>query len=59
MAAPHAAGVAAQIIGAAGGHLAPVAVETLLKAFADRQTRRLVDPFYGHGVVDATVVDAR
>jgi subtilisin family serine protease len=58
MAAPHASGVAAQYIGAAGGHLPPVAVETLLEAFADRQTRRRVDPFYGRGVVDATVLDA-
>jgi subtilisin family serine protease len=55
MAAPHAAGVAAQYIGAAGGSLPPVAVEALLRAFADHPNgNRRGDPFYGYGRVDAT-----
>ena len=60
MAAPHAAGVAAQYIGAAGGSLPPIAVEVLLRAFADHPNgNRRRDPFYGYGRVDATVPDQR
>lgn len=58
MAAPHASGVAAQYIGAAGGSLSPVAVELLLRTLANRPTGKLIDPFYGSGVVDTTLVDA-
>jgi subtilisin family serine protease len=60
MAAPHAAGVAAQYIGAAGGSLPPFVVETLLKVVADHPNgNRFRDPFFGYGRVDATVLDAR
>ena len=56
MAAPHAAGVAAQYIGAAGGSLPPIAVEALLRALADHPNgNRRHDAFYGYGRVDATV----
>ncbi len=58
MAAPHASGVAAQYIGAAGGSLSPVAVELLLRTLANRPTGKLLDPFYGSGVVDTTLIDA-
>ena len=60
MAAPHVSGVAAQLIGAAGGKLNPLAVKALLIAWADHPNgnhRR--DPFYGYGRVDATAFDAR
>jgi lantibiotic leader peptide-processing serine protease len=57
MAAPHVSGVAAQYIGAAHGSLNPIAVEALLRAFANRPTHKHVDPFYGYGVVDATAKD--
>ncbi len=60
MAAPHAAGVAAQLIGAAGGRLHPLAVATLLRAWADHPNgNRHRDPFYGYGRVDATAFDPR
>lgn len=60
MAAPHAAGVAAQYIGAAGGRLPPVAVEALLRAWADHPNgNRRQDAFYGYGRVDSTAVDPR
>jgi lantibiotic leader peptide-processing serine protease len=60
MAAPHAAGIAAQYIGAAGGHLPPKAVEELLRAWADHPNgNRRPDPFYGYGRVDATPFDQR
>ena len=57
MAAPHVSGVAAQYIGAAADRSIPMAVEALLRAFANRPTHKHVDPFYGYGVVDATVKD--
>jgi hypothetical protein len=57
MAAPHASGVAAQYIGAAGGSLPPAAVELLLRTLANRPTGKLIDPFYGSGVVDTTLID--
>jgi subtilisin family serine protease len=60
MAAPHASGVAAQYIGAAGGRLSPVAVEALLRALADHPNgNRSRDAFYGYGRVDSTVFDPR
>ena len=58
MAAPHAAGIAAQHIGAAGGSLSPIAVEALLRALADHPNgNRGRDDFYGYGRVDATAPD--
>ena len=60
MAAPHAAGVAAQYIGLAGGSLPPMVVEGLLRNFADHPNgNRRRDAFYGYGRVDATVPDPR
>lgn len=60
MAAPHASGVAAQYIGAAGGHLSPIAVEALLRSLADHPNgNRGRDAFYGYGRVDSTVYDQR
>jgi subtilisin family serine protease len=58
MAAPHASGVAAQLIGAAHGHLSPLAVQAFLRAWADHPNgNRHRDPFYGYGRVDATLLD--
>jgi len=58
MAAPHASGIAAQYIGAAGGSLPPIVVEGLLRAFADHPNgNRRQDAFFGYGRVDATAVD--
>lgn len=58
MAAPHAAGVAAQLIGAAGGKLSPHVVGELLREWADHPNgNRRRDPFYGYGRVDATRFD--
>jgi len=58
MATPHAAGVAAQYMSAAGGWLPPLAVEELMKAFADHPNgNKKRDPFFGYGEVDATVLD--
>jgi subtilisin family serine protease len=60
MAAPHAAGVAAQYMGAVGGWLPPVAVEELLRATADHPNgNKKRDPFFGYGRVDATVQDVK
>jgi subtilisin family serine protease len=60
MAAPHAAGIAAQYMGVAGGWLPPFAVEDLLRALADHPNgNRKRDPFYGYGRVDATPLDSR
>jgi len=60
MAAPHAAGVAAQFMGAAGGWLPPIAVEELLRVTADHPNgNRKRDPFFGYGRVDATIVDPK
>jgi subtilisin family serine protease len=58
MAVPHVSGVAAQYIGAAGGKLSPSVVEALLKQLANlSKHKHKVDPFFGFGVVDATVAD--
>jgi subtilisin family serine protease len=60
MSAAHASGIAAQYIGAAGGSLPPVAVEALLRAFANRPKGiKKQDAFYGCGVVDATPSDKK
>ena len=60
MAAPHAAGVAAQFMGAAGGWLPPFAVEDLLRVTADHPNgNRRRDPFFGYGRVDATILDVK
>jgi lantibiotic leader peptide-processing serine protease len=60
MAAPHAAGVAAQIIGASGGRLPPAEVEKLLRATADHPNgNHKLDPFFGYGRVDTTPVDLK
>lgn len=53
MAAPHAAGVAALIIGKAGGTLSPMQVELRLRVGADDLGPHLQDNFYGHGRVNA------
>jgi subtilisin family serine protease len=59
MAAPHASGVAAQLIGAAGGHLNPLVVHALLLAWADHPNgNRRRDPFYGYGRVDSRLPPA-
>ena len=60
MATPHAAGVAAQYIGAAGGRMSPLLVESTLRALADHPNgNRGRDAFYGYGRVDATLADPR
>jgi lantibiotic leader peptide-processing serine protease len=60
MAAPHAAGVAAQYIGASGGKQSPLVVEGLLRLLADHPNgNRRRDPFYGYGRVDTTILDPR
>jgi len=53
MAAPHASGVAALIIGANGGSMHPAQVETALRASADDLGKPGKDDFYGHGRVNA------
>lgn len=53
MAAPHAAGVAALIIGKAGGTMAPDQVELRLRMGADDLGPRGQDSVYGHGRVNA------
>lgn len=53
MAAPHATGVAALIIGKNGGSMAPSAVEAKLRASADDLGKPGQDPFYGYGRVNA------
>jgi lantibiotic leader peptide-processing serine protease len=53
MASPHAAGVAAIIIGKNGGSMDPVAVEAKLRASADDLDKPGQDPFYGHGRINA------
>jgi lantibiotic leader peptide-processing serine protease len=59
MAAPHASGVAAIIIGRYGGSMHPAQVEANLRAAADDLGKPGRDPFYGHGRVNAynTVMD--
>jgi len=53
MASPHAAGVAALIIGANGGPMHPAQVEAALRASADDLGQPGKDAFYGHGRVNA------
>jgi lantibiotic leader peptide-processing serine protease len=53
MAAPHAAGVAALIIGANGGAMHPAQLEAVLRATADDLGKPGKDAFYGHGRVSA------
>ncbi len=52
-AAPHVAGVAALLIGANGGAMRPADVEAALRASADDLGTPGLDPFYGHGRVNA------
>lgn len=51
MAAPHAAGVAALIIGANGGEMPPAQVEAALRAYAEDLGKPGNDDFYGAGRV--------
>ncbi|WP_237144199.1 S8 family peptidase [Pontibacter pamirensis] len=53
MAAPHAAGVAALVIGKNGGDMKPAQVETTLRNSAEDLGKPGRDPFYGHGRVNA------
>jgi len=53
MAAPHAAGVAALIIGKNGGSMKPAQVEAALRASADDLGKPGNDDFYGKGRVNA------
>lgn len=53
MASPHAAGVAALIIGQNGGDMDPKRVEAVLRASADDLGKPGRDPYYGHGRVNA------
>jgi len=53
MASPHAAGVAALIIGKNGGSMKPAHVEAVLRASADDLGKPGKDAFYGHGRVNA------
>jgi lantibiotic leader peptide-processing serine protease len=53
MAAPHAAGVAALIVGEHDGAIRPSQVESLLRRSADDLGSPGKDPFYGHGRVNA------
>ena len=52
-AAPHVAGVAALIVGSSGGALRPAEVEAALRASADDLGAPGLDPFYGHGRINA------
>jgi subtilisin family serine protease len=52
-AAPHVAGVAALLIGANGGAMRPTEVEATLRASADDLGPPGLDPFYGHGRINA------
>jgi lantibiotic leader peptide-processing serine protease len=54
MAAPHAAGVAALIIGANGGSMHPAQVESVLRATARDFGKPGKDAFFGHGQVSAS-----
>ncbi len=53
MASPHAAGVAALIVGKNGGNMNPVAVEAKLRASSDDLGKTGQDPLYGHGRINA------
>jgi subtilisin family serine protease len=53
MASPHAAGVAALIIGKNGGKMAPERVEAILRSSADDLGTPGRDDFYGHGRINA------
>jgi subtilisin family serine protease len=53
MAAPHASGVAALIIGANGGDMKPSQVEAALRSSADDLGKPGNDDFYGAGRVNA------
>ncbi|WP_242919970.1 S8 family peptidase [Pontibacter liquoris] len=53
MAAPHAAGVAALIIGKNGGNMDPALVEAALRASADDLGKVGRDPYYGYGRINA------
>jgi subtilisin family serine protease len=53
MAAPHATGVAALIIGKNGGDMDPSRVEAALRASADDLGKPGRDPYYGYGRVNA------
>jgi lantibiotic leader peptide-processing serine protease len=53
MAAPHAAGVAALIVGEHDGAIAPAQVASILRRSADDLGSPGKDPFYGHGRVNA------
>jgi len=53
MAAPHVAGVAALLIGAAGGEMAPSQVEEALRRGADDIGERGTDEYFGRGRVNA------
>lgn len=53
MASPHAAGIAALIIGANGGSMHPAQVESVLRATAKDFGKRGKDLYFGHGQVSA------
>ncbi|WP_165699337.1 S8 family serine peptidase [Hymenobacter jejuensis] len=53
MAAPHAAGVAALVIGKNGGDMAPARVEAVLRASADDLGKPGRDPYNGYGRINA------
>ncbi len=53
MAAPHAAGVAALIVGKLGGNASPAQVESRMRASADDLGKSGKDAIYGHGRVNA------
>ncbi|AHM62276.1 subtilisin-like serine protease [Flammeovirgaceae bacterium 311] len=53
MAGPHAAGVAALIVGQNGGDMDPAKVEAVMRASADDLGKPGRDPLYGHGRVNA------
>lgn len=53
MASPHAAGVAALIIGQNGGKMHPKQVEAAMRASADDLGKPGRDPYYGYGRVNA------
>ena len=52
-AAPHVVGVAALLIGANGGAMRPTEVEATLRESADDLGPPGLDPFYGHGRINA------